>query len=271
MKQMNVPSWRRKLTAPGEVVRNGGCGQAFRFGRMISETKKLRLLQAVAAVAMAFLGTSFSNAATVAFDQPGYIVSVNTNLALEIGITYDTGEPTDLFSYGVRIFPVGTVPMTLKNIDVPPALDFLSVVGPPALRDISVLGVKGSVDAFANPLQFYFGSNIATFLVSFSQQGVYTLDLGFFNTAGPNEDIFVTGGGATLDQDIVFQSTVVTVIPEPSRAALAALGIVAVLFRRRQRRPARRRSGLFRRRRASTSFVIESDCRESRLPLVRSR
>jgi hypothetical protein len=79
-------------------------------------------------------------------------------------------------------------------------------------------------------------SVLATFTLGFNQPGSYPLNLDFFNTFGPSEDIFVTGSGTVLDPQITFGSTLLqVVIPEPQLAALLCLAICCLAARRRPR------------------------------------
>jgi hypothetical protein len=180
---------------------------------------------------------SSTEAAIVSFAGPPSTVVIGQTVPLRVEITYEAGEVNSLFSYGVALLPApGATDVMALSIELPPPLDFNGILGPGAMRVLrsDFMAAKGTVDLSANPLAFYPGTLIATFNVRFDAAGSYPLRLDFFNTLGPTEDIFVTGGGAVLDNNITFGSTVIqVVIPEPHLAALLACGAGCLAFRRR--------------------------------------
>ena len=67
-----------------------------------------------------------------------------------------------------------------------------------------------------------------TFNVSFPELGVYNLDLDFYNTLGPSEQLFVSGNGTLLDPILVFESAMISVVPEPAMSLFVS---ACLLFR----------------------------------------
>jgi hypothetical protein len=178
-----------------------------------------------------------SHAVEVSFSQSRYGVLPNVVLPLDVEISYDPGDPTDLFSYGVRMLPEAGTPFTVHAITVPAELDFFGAAGAPALIDLdpAVIGVKGTVDVEAVPQVNYGGAGIATFNLSFQTEGTYDLDLDFFRTLGPTEDVFFAGDRTLLDPGMRFVGTTVTV-PEPATAYLVLMGLACCLLRVKRRR-----------------------------------
>jgi len=144
----------------------------------------------------------------------------------------DPLAPSGLFSYGLRlrIDPAAVVASASEPVQLPPALNHNGVAGAGAVQMIGSdwVGVKGTVDITALPIEFYGEAILATFLLT-DQSGIvggsYELRLDFFNTLGPTESIFVDGEGNTLDDRITFGSAIVNIIPEPATLHLGAFAL----------------------------------------------
>jgi len=163
------------------------------------------------------------------------VTELGAPLAIDVEIAYQGGEPTTLFSFGVRIDVSGPGEVVLDTLTAVPALDFFGTAGPGAFIDAApgVLGIKGSVDVLgaAPP---HAGGTLARYVFSFAENGRYTLTPRAFNTLGPTEDIFVSGNGLSLDDSITFEPTSVTVVPEPGSASLLGVAGLAAMLRRRR-------------------------------------
>jgi len=160
-------------------------------------------------------------------------------LNVTLSIAYETDEPMDLFSYGVKLFGTSNADHILFDSVQPVAsLDFNGVAGDGALVAIMAgeAGVKGTVNLANDPLQIYQGSELATFTLSVGAAGNYELTSDFFNTLGPTEAIFVSGDGTQLDPLLAFSKATITVIPEPSSALLLGAGAVFFCAGRRVKR-----------------------------------
>ncbi|MFN0127300.1 MAG: hypothetical protein ACKV19_11510 [Verrucomicrobiales bacterium] len=182
--------------------------------------------------------SSPAQAAVIDFAGTHPVALVGQPFAVAVEITYEAGETTSLFSYGVSVLPAASaIGISTFSIDVPAPLEFNGTLGPGAFRAIQsdFAGVKGTVDLLPVPIEPYPGKLLATFNLRFDLPGSYPLRLDIFNTLGPTEDIFVAGDGAVLDDQITFGSTVISVvIPETQCAALLSSGLVCMALRRRR-------------------------------------
>ena len=178
-----------------------------------------------------------AQAAMVRFEVPNYTVGLNGILDLNVLIEYEQGEPTDLFSYGLRVEVLDPSATNFVSLELPLALNYDSVNGAPAVTDLSpaVLGAKGTIDVFDSGRTPYTGSLLATYQMQFVKVGTVNLKLHAYNTLGPSEELFVSGGGGVLDDFIVFKETEVTVIPEPSVVVTWMTGLLALLAGWRRR------------------------------------
>lgn len=212
----------------------------------------------VVAAGWLWLGVAVSRAAPylVHFDQDLYVVNApGDTFVARILIDADSATPRDepvpngLFSFGVRsTFDSAKAQVASPaEVDPVPPLDFFGF-GPGAFEQVAagLAGVKGNIDQFGNPLQPYGGTLLAevTFTNLASAVDNYPLDLDFFRTVGPNEQLFLDGQGIVLDPGVMFRGARVLVVPEPQSGLLAivAIGSLAVGFRRargwrRARRP----------------------------------
>lgn len=174
------------------------------------------------------LAVRFSQSEYTAIPGAPFPVTVQLNGAIAAG----------LFSFGVKLVydpQMGRV-VDEASIQVPPQLDFNGVAGPAAFRAVGdgFAGVKGTVDALANPPQSYFGSVLAVFYLTGYSLGDDALRLEPFNTLGPSESIFVSGDGHVLDPFLHFEPAQLHFVPEPSSLYLLGLrGFAHYLMRRR--------------------------------------
>jgi len=204
---------------------------------MFSQRHSLRLL--LTGLAAATLCSAASEGATILFNQESYVTTPGAPLNVTLSIAYETDEPMDLFSYGVKLFGTSNADHILFDSVQPVAsLDFNGVAGDGALVAIMAgeAGVKGTVNLANDPLQIYQGSELATFTLSVGAAGNYELTSDFFNTLGPTEAIFVSGDGTQLDPLLAFSKATITVIPEPSSALLLGAGAVFFCAGRRVKR-----------------------------------
>lgn len=151
----------------------------------------------------------------VQFDRTRYDITPGEVFSVRLNMT--PAPVPGLSSYGVAVtFPaVNTTVPTTADISVPAPLDFDGVLGSGAKKSVSAgfAGVKGTVDFSLNPLAPYLGSELASFQITDLGLGSYVLQSGFFNTLGPTEQIFVSGGGSVLDPEIIFGSAWVNYRP----------------------------------------------------------
>lgn len=172
--------------------------------------------------------------ALVSFPRTDYTVAVGQSLDLDVEINFEAGDAaSDLFSFGVRLVPVGGTPFALDSIAVVPALDNFGIGGGANALidpDPAVLGAKGNVINLQSP---YMGSLLVTYTVQFIAVGSFPISLDFFNTLGPTEQIFVGGNGQELDPTVTFGNTLVTVIPEPGIGGLLLVASTGLFCRRR--------------------------------------
>ena len=177
---------------------------------------------------------------TLQFDQLTYVTSPGSPLS--VGIRMDQAPTDGLFSYGVKLLfdPASSPVSGVGAISPAAALDFNGPLGAGAFKAVGsgFAGAKGTVDIFANPVTYYSGVLLTTFNLEYQTPGDYTLDLGLFNTLGPTERIFVSGSGASLDNNIQLRTATVHVVPEPSITALVLVGSLGMLLALRWRRGA---------------------------------
>lgn len=161
-----------------------------------------------------------SRAVSLGFDAQTYTVAPGQPLTVQVVIDHEGRAPENLFSYGVRLLPSGPGTATVSSIIVPDELDFDGFsAGAQIDTDPAVLGAKGNINLAAD---FYTGSLIATYTISFDQPGVYDLGLALYRTLGPDEDVFVDGSEepVTLDELMTFGSARVVVIGQNPDVAM---------------------------------------------------
>ena len=161
------------------------------------------------------------------------VVIAQPNQSIPLNVIMDPAPPAGLFSYGVRIVDESRqITFAANAIIVPPPLDFNGVFGAGAFKESSAssIAVKGTVNTAGPDVKPYSLPLIATFSSpQFISEGSSTrLTLEFFRTLGSTETLFVDGLGNDLDSQIVFGSTTITVVPEPSTVALLSVGLFAL-------------------------------------------
>jgi hypothetical protein len=177
----------------------------------------------------------------VQFDRQLYEVKLGETFLVDV--LYEPASLAGLYSYAVKLSfdEVKAKVADLSSIGVPPALDFNGVLGHGAYRATGpgFAGVKGTIDFFAQPLNYYPGSLLASFAVTDRSltPGQYTLSLSGFNTLGPTESLFVDGQGQVLDSAISFGTATVRVVPEPAILCLISVGGLGLALSRRVLRP----------------------------------
>lgn len=180
---------------------------------------------------------------TVHFDQEVYIVNgpgdtIDAMILIDADMVrpFDQPVPNGLYSYALEMTfdsTKGSVGSTTEVV-VPPELDFfgLGIPGPPDPAFITVdpgdVGIHANVDQSLSPLQGYNGTLLATVTLTNLASPIdsYLLNLDFNRDLGLNEDFFLDLLGTTLDDEIMFIPSRVLVVPEPSTAMLAAIGLV---------------------------------------------
>jgi hypothetical protein len=176
--------------------------------------------------------------ATIRFGAAAYTVPVGEPVTLGSLLELAPGEDP-LFSYGVTLLYEGPSPEAVEFLAarVPEELAFNGVAGAGAntVTGPGFAGAKGTVDPGNDPLTGFGGPGFVEFDLRFLALGEYDMRLDFFNTLGPTEDIFVTIDGAVIDGDVGFGSARVTVVPEPSVAALSAVALLALIAGGRRR------------------------------------
>ena len=121
---------------------------------------------------------------------------------------------------------------TQTSFQVVEALDFDGVLGEGSRQGFGddFAGVKGTVDVFADPVEYYEGLLLTTVNITYNLPGDYHIGLGIYNTLGPSESVFVTGNGTTLDDDLTFAGTQIIVVPEPGTMGLLLLASTLLWF-----------------------------------------
>ncbi len=153
---------------------------------------------------------------TVRFDQARY--DINPGERFLVRVTLGQIPAEGLYSFGTTIsFPStnATVP-ALADIQADGSLDFNGVAGAGSVRIIGqgLAACKGTVNTLTTILQPTHGSHLASFVLTDSSATKYTLSLSPFNTLGPTEEIFVTGGGSVLDTQLQFGTALVNHRPQ---------------------------------------------------------
>ena len=181
------------------------------------------------------LNPLFAQERRVEFDEEAYSGSIGE--PIELNIQFNAPIPNGLFSYGVRLEfdpASGRTDTVFEAVD---PLNFNGVLGEGALQDSGEdwVGIKGTVDIFQDPVNFYDDILVTTVHVTYDIPGDYNISLGIFNTLGPTEEIFVDGEGTVLDDNLSFGSARVTVIPEPTTWGLLLIGLLGLIRSIRQR------------------------------------
>ncbi len=205
----------------------------------IVDTRVWRWLLVLLALSLAAAGPV--SAAVVTLTSPNRVVVVNSELVMDLVITYEAGEPGTLFSFGSRLDVAGSGSVGFQSLTVAAELDFHGPNGPGAFVDLSpgVLGAKGTIDISTPPTTPYPGVLLAQYRFQFPEEGLFTFTPREFNTLGPTEEIFVAGDGQVLDDSLTFAPMTIEVIPEPGTGLLGLAGVLLLLFPRRRRGGAR--------------------------------
>ena len=184
------------------------------------------------ACGLALLATSAPAATNylVTFDREQYVIRGGETFPVQVLIN---PAPTNgLYSFGVelridstnaRISGVGAVAVPADySFDGPRAL--LPVV---AVESNSA-AVKGTVEFHSSGTHPSSNALLTTFYVTDLGPGPYDLKLGFFNTLGATENIFVDGAGAILDAGLAFTTASVV------RGGKLDLGLLSPIALNRQ-------------------------------------
>lgn len=187
----------------------------------------------------------------VGFDQDEYVVSsVDEVFAVNLLIDADpnTDEPNplpeELFSFGTRM----TFDATKAEIDQPTSvtlpneLDHFGFANGGFVEiTAGSVGGKGNVDQTANPLVNY--SDVELMSIQVTNKAAptdsYLLELELFRTLGPTEQLFVDGSGAVRDEEIVFGTARVRVVPEPTGTAGSLISVFLGIYGLRRRKVVR--------------------------------
>jgi hypothetical protein len=144
----------------------------------------------------------------VHFERDQYFISPEENTPVTVVI--DPVPNGGLASFGVLLSfdPESASVVGVGGIEVNPELSF---DGPRS--DTPVVSVGRGVAGTKGTLRFQPGSIkastnrvLVTFLIRDLGKGPHRLQLSFFNTIGPTEQIFVDGSGGVIDSQIVFGS-----------------------------------------------------------------
>ena len=181
----------------------------------------------------------------VTFDQSEYVVS-SVGEPFEVQVLIDADDrtpelepiPRGLFSYGSEIIfdPLKANAAGVSEIDIVSELDnFGFSAGGFKEASAGRAAGKGNIDQNENPLEPYMGNLLMTVTLTNNAAPIdeYPLDLDFFRTLGPTEQLFVDGAGSVLDADITFGAAKVRVVPEPTVLwQFALLSILSCCSRR---------------------------------------
>jgi hypothetical protein len=177
----------------------------------------------------------------VALDQLHYRVDALAS-SFRVSVVLGPVPGAGIVSYGVTLkFDSDAFELGRPGIEIPGGLNFNGFAGPGALSDSGpgFVSVKGTVDLLGDAIVRY----DAPLLVSITlaprnvlpgESSLLTLEP--YLTAGPEESLFVDGIGRVLDPDLVFGSSTVEFIPEPSARALLGIGVALLTSRCHPRR-----------------------------------
>gem|GEM_PF-7090882 len=157
---------------------------------------------------------STSPALEVALKAPEAALVAGQAAEFSVELRYAAGETPDLFSFGVRLLPTTTVALRAEAIEVVPELDHSGFAGG-ALVSLPDLAAKGNVALPNGPPPPYAGTELFRIRLVPLRAGVLELELDLYRTAGPEEDVFVTTSGLTLDDEITFVPTTMEVLEAP--------------------------------------------------------
>ena len=163
---------------------------------------------------------------------PGETVQARVLIDGDASTPGDDPVPEGLFSFGVGATFDGSKAQLggFGDIAVEPELDHFGFA-PGAFKQVQVGfgGAKGNIDQLG-PYSPYLGSLLLEFTFTNLASAVdsYPLELDFFRTVGPDEQMFVNGAGSLLDSEIIFRSAEVRVVPEPAAAVLLILASICL-------------------------------------------
>ncbi len=121
--------------------------------------------------------------------------------------------PAGLYSFGVRM-RINSTNARISGVGAITVPGDFAFDGPRAQSAVVAAGgnfaaVKGTTQFYSNSLRSSSNALLATFYITDLAPGSYQLQLEFFNTLGPTEQIFVNGAGQVLDPLIAFNTAMV--------------------------------------------------------------
>ncbi len=175
----------------------------------------------------------------VGFGQPLYEVQVGQPFKIQILFDAEASTPgiqllpEGLFTMGCHVgFDTGAFQLSgLETIEIPSLLNN-NGLGDPAFKELngSGLGFAGAVsfghwESYTDPL-------LATITLTPTTQGDFTFSLSEYFTSA-NKANFVDFTGQTLDAEMLFGTTTVRAVPEPSTLLLLLTALASLLWMRR--------------------------------------
>lgn len=190
----------------------------------------------------------------IALDQLNYRVEPIAS-SFRVSVVLAPVPGAGIVSYGITLkFDADAFDLSRPGIEIPAGLNFNGFAGAGALTESGpgFVSVKGTVDLLGQAIVRYDAPVVLSIILApkNAEPGSSSiLSLEPYYTAGPEESLFLDGDGRVLDPDLVFRSSTVEFIPEPSTPALLAIGAVLLSSRRRRHTrptPCRRTPGRYR-------------------------
>jgi hypothetical protein len=177
----------------------------------------LRVARRIAVLACLLLGAGVANAATVGIAADAAVYNVGDTITLTV---FTDSEGEELFAVGIVVAYTGPVTSLTSTPTIPPfwITSSVDVVSSPGYRlAVHALAVAGIDPGTAFGATLTFSANApgtATFTIGGNPNNGFSFD---FGTAVPGANVAVT------------------IVPEPTTAALLGLGVVGLALTKRRR------------------------------------
>jgi hypothetical protein len=206
---------RRASSHIHAFIPQGCCSR--RFTSSFNSMKSFFICKHPCKLALAFFITTgatnciASTSYLVTFGQEQYVIQGGETFPVQVFIS--PAPPAGLYSLGLkmRLNSTNAQISGVGAISVP--ADF-SFDGPRAQSAVVAVGsnfaaIKSTTQFYSDSLHSSSNALLATFFITDKAPGSYQLQLEFFNTLGPTENIFVDGAGQVLDPYITFNTATV--------------------------------------------------------------
>lgn len=166
---------------------------------------------------------------TVGLDQLRYQVEP-LGSSFRVRVVLSAVPEGGITSYGVTLkFDPNAFSTVTPFFEVPEVLNHngFDAGGAVQAAGPGFVSVKGTVDFLGQAIVRYDANVIASIILAPKNQtpgSTSPLELAPFYTAGPEEQLWVTGDGHVLDTELLFGSATVAFVPEPTPTSLLGLG-----------------------------------------------